>query len=333
MISIAAVLEMQSHAWTMTGNSYVQIHTLLQDYYNLDHEDEVGGIKTRFRYRQVEPINDGLSTEQILALPDRDLNAIVGLRKYAPYHQDVTRIRPNYKALNEAREKLVAQGLVKQRDASRGKKPFKKAGGAERKYTLGSAAKGEGKGVVGVAQGGVEKKTVSKQKKAGPKEGAAKVKRPGPRLRKALKEEAAAAAAEAGGGQVAGGEAEGKQAHANAQEVPAGDGDGVGAQLGGGHSGGKKHRKVLKEMTAEEKQEARLASYAPVVKAGFSGHASASKQHKAKQAAPVADASGTVEDGPLAGLTKAAKKNMKRKMKKIQATAKPAVEAAGRDGQ
>lgn len=67
-----------------------QVHDLLRDYYKLDHEDEVGGVRTRFRYRQVEPIRDGLLTEEILSLPDRDLNSIVGLRKLAPYREDVT---------------------------------------------------------------------------------------------------------------------------------------------------------------------------------------------------------------------------------------------------
>lgn len=318
---------MQIQTSIVTNRSCVQIQTLLQEYYNLDHEDEVGGIKTRFRYRQVEPINDGLSTEQILALPDRDLNAIVGLRKYAPYHQDVGRIRPNYKALSEAREKLIAQGLVKQRDPRNGKKPFKKNAGGEKKYTLGTAGKAAAKGTVGVAKGGVEK-SMSKQKKGGPQEGAAKAKRPGPKLRKALKEQADAAAAEAAGGGAAAGAAGGEVMEKPEPAVAGPAGGGSGAQMADGHSGGKRRRKVLKEMTAEEKQEARLASYAPVVKGGASGHASGSMQHKAKQAAPALDASGQVDDGPLAGLPKAARKNMKRKMKKMQAVAQPLGEAA-----
>lgn len=69
------------------------MHDLLREYYKLDHEDQVGGVKTRFRYRQVDPIRDGLSTEEILSLPDRDLNSIVGVRKLAPYRDDVTVVR------------------------------------------------------------------------------------------------------------------------------------------------------------------------------------------------------------------------------------------------
>ena len=59
----------------------------------MDHEDEVGGVKTRFRYCQVAPVRDGLSTEEILSLPDRDLNSIVGLRKLATYREDESVVR------------------------------------------------------------------------------------------------------------------------------------------------------------------------------------------------------------------------------------------------
>jgi protein KRI1 len=77
----------------LTGVAGLQVHSLLRDYYKLDHEDEVGGVKTRFRYRQVPPIRDGLSTEEILSLPDRDLNSIIGLRKLAPYRDDTATVR------------------------------------------------------------------------------------------------------------------------------------------------------------------------------------------------------------------------------------------------
>lgn len=47
---------------------------LLDELYGLDHEDIVAGMPTRFKYRHV-PNNDyGLSAQEILALPDPDLN-------------------------------------------------------------------------------------------------------------------------------------------------------------------------------------------------------------------------------------------------------------------
>lgn len=309
----------------------MQIHALLQEYYNLDHEDEVGGVKTRFRYRQVEPINDGLSAEEILALPDRDLNAIVGLRKLAPYHDDTHRIRPNYKALNEAREKLIAQGLVVPK-AKGGDRSSQRSGKSRdgKKYKLGdaSAAGGDAAGKVRDAwkgKGGVSTGRVVKKGRAGAVAGVAdegkKGKRPGPRLRKALKEAAAA-------------EASAADASAAVEEV-----GGAGKQVqAGGQTGavadeekgsrkqkpGKVRQKAVQDMSEEEKKAARLASYSSVLpgSGAFSGQGSAGvKSHKGRDAVTDTQGSGPEQSGPageteFSGLTKAAKKNMKRKLKR-----------------
>lgn len=159
---------------------------MLEEYYNLDHEDDVAGVKTRFRYRSVEPIHDGLEPAEILALPDKDLNAIVGLRKLAPYHVDTQRIRPNYKALAEAREQLKEQGLyVDKRAKARLRKSTRHQYDAS--HTANEAAPAEGPGKRKGGDGRAPGVDVS----AAP---TSKRKRPGPALRRALK---AAAAAEA----------------------------------------------------------------------------------------------------------------------------------------
>lgn len=326
----------------LTSLTCVQIHTLLQEYYRLDHEDEVGGVRTRFRYRAVEPINDGLTTDQILALPDQDLNAIVGLRKLAPYNQDTHRIRPNYKALSEAREKLVAQGLIVPKggrdggDRRGGKKGNhgQKGDVAKGKYKLGSAAAGgEGKASVGIQKGGVVKAKASSKEKGGGDAAGKAGKRPGPRLRRALKEAAAAAAGgvevtEDGGLKAAG-------EHRSAGEDVADKGK----KKKSGSA--RDHRKALKEMNADEKKAARLASYAPVAPSAAGGpvrHASGGpsggmKQQKVK--ASGGGGGGTGEggqdgagDGEFAGMSKAAKKNLKRKLKKRQSGEKAGAEAA-----
>lgn len=52
----------------------------------LGFEDVIaGGIKTRFKYAAVEPSDYGLTTDDILALDDKDLNAYVGLKRIAPF--------------------------------------------------------------------------------------------------------------------------------------------------------------------------------------------------------------------------------------------------------
>jgi len=60
---------------------------LLEEYYNLDFEDVIGGgsVKTRFKYRKVASADFGLTEDEILLLDDNQLNRLVSLKKYRPY--------------------------------------------------------------------------------------------------------------------------------------------------------------------------------------------------------------------------------------------------------
>lgn len=79
------------------------VKKLMEEYYKLDYEDYVGGIATRFRYKQVKPETYGLTIEEILGLEDKDLNQVIGMKRVAaPYH-DGPKFRPNYGKLNEFR--------------------------------------------------------------------------------------------------------------------------------------------------------------------------------------------------------------------------------------
>lgn len=57
-------------------------------YYELDYEDIVAGMPTRFKYHQVPAADYGLTAEEILLLPDKTLNQYAGLKKYAPFRED-----------------------------------------------------------------------------------------------------------------------------------------------------------------------------------------------------------------------------------------------------
>lgn len=63
------------------------LESLLDEYYNLDFEDVIGGgqVKTRFKYRRVAHEDFGLTEDEILLLDDKQLNKLVSLKKYRPY--------------------------------------------------------------------------------------------------------------------------------------------------------------------------------------------------------------------------------------------------------
>ncbi|KAI6206553.1 Protein KRI1-like protein [Aphelenchoides besseyi] len=68
---------------TSSGNQAAQY---LNEYYALDYEDIIAdNLRTKFRYRQVEPNGFGLATDEILALDDAQLNAWVSVKKVTAY--------------------------------------------------------------------------------------------------------------------------------------------------------------------------------------------------------------------------------------------------------
>ncbi|KAL4428120.1 hypothetical protein ABPG75_002209 [Micractinium tetrahymenae] len=86
-----------------------EVQRLLEEYFKLDYEDVVGGIPTRFRYKEVQADSFGLSVQDILGMEDRELNQVVGLKKLAPYREEHKRVRPNYGKLNELRKQREEQ--------------------------------------------------------------------------------------------------------------------------------------------------------------------------------------------------------------------------------
>uniref|UniRef100_A0A1J3GA82 Protein KRI1-like protein n=1 Tax=Noccaea caerulescens TaxID=107243 RepID=A0A1J3GA82_NOCCA len=58
---------------------------LMDEYYELDYEDTIDDLKTRFKFAKVQPNSYGLKTSDILVLDDAELNQFVPLKKMAPF--------------------------------------------------------------------------------------------------------------------------------------------------------------------------------------------------------------------------------------------------------
>ncbi|CAI5729568.1 hypothetical protein KXD40_003570 [Peronospora effusa] len=57
----------------------------LDELYSLDYEDLIGDIKCRFKYRQVQNNDFGLTVDEIMAADDSELKQLVSLKRMAPY--------------------------------------------------------------------------------------------------------------------------------------------------------------------------------------------------------------------------------------------------------
>lgn len=70
------------------------VDKVLDEYFQLDYEDIIGGdLPTRFKYTKVTANDCGMSSEQILAKTDQELNRIVPLKKLRTYRTDNAKVR------------------------------------------------------------------------------------------------------------------------------------------------------------------------------------------------------------------------------------------------
>jgi protein KRI1 len=81
----------------------------LDELYSLDYEDLIGDIKCRFKYRQVQDNDFGLTVDEIMAADDTELKQLVSLKRLAPYvdseyNVDRKRLKNFKKSVREARE-------------------------------------------------------------------------------------------------------------------------------------------------------------------------------------------------------------------------------------
>eukprot|EP00092_Neocalanus_flemingeri_P024471 GFUD01026538.1.p1 GENE.GFUD01026538.1~~GFUD01026538.1.p1 ORF type:complete len:728 (+),score=313.41 GFUD01026538.1:48-2231(+) len=84
----------------------------VDEYYKLDCEDLIGDLPCRFKYRSVQQNDFGLSVEEVLAAPDKELNAWVSLRKTCQYRSQEEERKDFHVFRNKAKDQNLKKRIM-----------------------------------------------------------------------------------------------------------------------------------------------------------------------------------------------------------------------------